>query len=297
LTDPILRIEHVRKHFDGVEAVKDISFEICHGEIFGLLGPNGAGKTTTLRMVIGMLRPDGGSIVFSGLQATALSENMGYLPEERGLYKRSRVRDTLIYFAKLKNVEAKAAQRRSDQWLERFGLAEFAHRRCEELSKGMQQKIQIIAALIHEPSLLIFDEPFSGLDPVNQIFVRDLVVELSHQGKTILLSAHQMDHVEKLCERICMVYQGKSVLYGAVDSLKDQFSDGRVAIHCNGSAKESLMQQAVLNEMQLTSQGVEGKLKTTFGELLQKLSIFDSIQKIESIRPSLEEIFIQQVSK
>ncbi len=293
----MLRVENLRKEYDGLVAVDNLSFDVRRGEVFGLLGPNGAGKTTTIRMIIDMIKPDSGSIVFDDKNEID-ADRIGYLPEERGLYRRSRVRETLRYFAELKNVPKKIADEKITYWLERFELKAFGLRRCEELSKGMQQKLQLIAALIHEPELVILDEPFSGLDPVNQNVLKDIISELSRAGKTILLSAHQMDHVEKMCERICMIHKGRRVLYGNLGEVKKQFDDHRVRIICGHAEREKLIQAKVLENVENLSYGFEGKLNEamTFSQLLQEVGKRAEVQKIEQIQPTLEQIFIKQVS-
>ncbi|NUM79727.1 ATP-binding cassette domain-containing protein [bacterium] len=292
--ETILRVEHVTKAYEEHVAVNDLSFEVFKGEVFGLLGPNGAGKTTTIRMIIDMIRPDQGSIYFGNHQRLPV-EKIGYLPEERGLYKKSKVRETLIYFASLKNVPAKDAEKRVDFWLERFQLQSYSNHRCEELSKGLQQKIQFIATLIHEPELLILDEPFSGLDPVNQLFIRELIDELTRKGQTILLSAHQMDHIEKMCERICMIHRGRMVLYGRIHDIKDQYDDRQVRIQCAASEKDKLI--PLLENANVTPSGIEGHLpeQKNFSSLLKEVGERAEVQKVERVRPTLEQIFIEKV--
>ncbi|MBX7152582.1 ATP-binding cassette domain-containing protein [bacterium] len=292
--ETILRVEHVTKAYDERIAVSDLSFEVFRGEVFGLLGPNGAGKTTTIRMIIDMIRPDHGSIYFGNHQRLPI-EKIGYLPEERGLYKKSKVRETLVYFASLKNVPAKDSEKRADFWLERFQLQTYAAQRCEELSKGLQQKIQFIATLIHEPELLILDEPFSGLDPVNQLFIRELIDELTRKGQTILLSAHQMDHIEKMCERICMIHRGGMVLYGRIHDIKDQYDDRQVRIQCAPAEKDKLL--SLLDNAAVTPSGIEGHLpaQKSFSLLLKEVGERAEVQKVERVRPTLEQIFIEKV--
>ncbi|KAB2877945.1 ABC transporter ATP-binding protein [bacterium] len=294
----MLRVEHLKKCYDEFVAVKDISFEVRAGEVFGLLGPNGAGKTTTIRMIIHMIKPDTGQIYFKdSLSNGDTTEHIGYLPEERGLYKKSKVRETAVYFAMLKGLTKKTAEQRVDLWLERFELKDFSNNSCEELSKGMQQKVQFIAALVHEPELIILDEPFSGLDPVNQIFFRDIINELAQQGKTVLLSAHQMDHIEKMCERICIVNRGEVVAYDTIESLRNEMDDQQVRITCNSPEKEKLFAAGLLTNIIMTNTGLEGRLNEPqgFPQLLQAVGKIADIQKIEKVRPTLEQIFIRKV--
>jgi ABC-2 type transport system ATP-binding protein len=293
----MLRVENLTKEYSGIVAVNDLSFDVRQGEVFGLLGPNGAGKTTTIRMIITMIKPDSGRISFNN-DFTIDADRIGYLPEERGLYRRSKVRETLGYFAALKNVAKKTAQERMDYWLERFEMKDYAQRRCEELSKGQQQKLQLMAALIHEPELIILDEPFSGLDPVNQNVFKDIIVELSRQGKTVILSAHQMDHVEKMCERICMIHKGRRVLYGALEEIKNQYDDHRVRIICSADERKKLTEAHLLEGVEDLPNGLEGRLNPakTFSRLLQEVGQCSDVQRIERIQPSLEQIFIRCVS-
>ncbi len=294
----MLRVENLKKCYGEFVAVKDISFEVRTGEVFGLLGPNGAGKTTTIRMIIHLIAPDEGRIFFKDRLADGVStEHIGYLPEERGLYKKSKVRETAVYLTMLKGVAKKTAEKRVDQWLERFGLKDFAQNPCEELSKGMQQKVQFIAALAHEPELIILDEPFSGLDPVNQIFFRDLISELARQGKTILLSAHQMDHIEKMCERICIVNHGLVAAYGTVENLKNEMDHRLIRITCNPPERDKLFEAGLLDNMVKSNNGIEGQLRDgmNFPQLLQTVGGIADVLKIEKVRPSLEQIFMEKV--
>jgi ABC-2 type transport system ATP-binding protein len=267
--------------------------------VFGLLGPNGAGKTTTIRMIIRMIQPDAGKIYFKDSPGNGVStERIGYLPEERGLYKKSKVRETAVYFAMLKGVTKRTAGQRVNQWLERFGLTDFADKSCDELSKGMQQKVQFIAAVVHEPELIILDEPFSGLDPVNQIFFRDIINELAKQGKTVLLSAHQMDHIEKMCERVCIVNRGEVVAYDSIAHLRNENDNKAIRITCRGEERDKLFDAGLLNNAVKISGGLEGTLPDNldFSQLLQAVGKIADIEKIEKVRPTLEQIFMEKVS-
>lgn len=294
----MLRVENLKKCYDEFVAVKNISFDVHPGEVFGLLGPNGAGKTTTIRMIINMIKPDEGKIFFREKLSDGVStEHIGYLPEERGLYKKSKVRETAVYFAMLKGVAKKAAEQRIDQWLERFGLKDFSNNPCDELSKGMQQKVQFIAALVHEPELIILDEAFSGLDPVNQIFFRDIINELAKSGKTVLLSAHQMDHIEKMCERICIVNRGEVAAYDSVERLRNEMDEKKIRITCNAVEKDKLFDAGLLHNAVKINGGLEGRLRDTmdFSQLLQAVGKIADIEKIEKVRPTMEQIFMQKV--
>src|SRR3989441_5729331 len=221
---PTLVLERVTKRFGGFTAVSDLSLQVRPGRVFGLLGPNGAGKTTTIRMIVNITAPDSGQIKVFGRQITPeLQDRIGYLPEERGLYKKMKIGDQLKFFAELKNVKGKEAERRVDQWLEKLKLSEWKNKKSMELSKGMQQKIQFITAVLHDPDLLILDEPFSGLDPVNVKLLKEIVLELKAAGRTIIFSTHQMALAEEICDDICLMNRSRKVLEGSIRSVKGGF--------------------------------------------------------------------------
>jgi len=227
-----LTLHNVCKTFGSTKIVDDVSFAVNEGEIFGLLGPNGAGKTTTIRCILGIIYPDDGSINFSFGSAIRLARNsIGYLPEERGLYKDVRVMDVLLYLANLRDYSLPRARQRALYYLEKFGLQGREKAKIEELSKGMAQKVQLIAAILHEPKLLILDEPFSGLDPVSQNILKQELRELTAQGTAILLSGHQMNVLEELCDRIFMMHKGRQVIYGHIDQVKEQYADHKCTIY------------------------------------------------------------------
>lgn len=218
---PILSLSHVTKRFEGHVAVRDLSFEVPAGGIFGLLGPNGAGKSTTIRMIMNVITPDEGSIAVLGQPASReLAPRIGFLPEERGLYKKMKVLQHLIFFGEIKGLQGSDARRRALDWLERLGLAQWADKPVEELSKGMQQKVQFIATLLHEPELVVLDEPFSGLDPVNSRVMKEAVVDIARQGRTVLFSTHIMEQAEQLCDRIVIIARGEKVVDGGVREVK-----------------------------------------------------------------------------
>jgi len=230
MPEPALFVEHLRKTYASVVAVDDLSFQVERGEIFGLLGPNGAGKTTTIRILMDIFKPDSGAVRVLGGPPGAARRRVGYLPEERGLYRTLKVTDCLIYLGQLKGMDRANAARRAAQLLERVELSEWGKRKVEELSRGMQQKVQLAASVIHDPELIILDEPFQGLDPVNTDMVRGLIRELRGQGKTIVLSAHEMSLVEMLCERIALIHHGRAVLNGRLADIKQQFSPNAIEI-------------------------------------------------------------------
>ncbi|MBD0324929.1 MAG: ATP-binding cassette domain-containing protein, partial [Pyrinomonadaceae bacterium] len=212
-----LTLSGVTKRYDDFTAVNDLSLAVRAGRIFGIIGPNGAGKTTTIRMIVNITAPDEGRIELFGQEMNAeLQNRIGYLPEERGLYKKMKIVDQLRFFAELKNITGRAVDERIDRWLERVKLSEWRNKKADELSKGMQQKIQFIAAVLHDPDLLILDEPFSGLDPVNVELLKEIVLELKAEGKTIIFSTHQMEVAEKICDDICMINKSRKVLDGTL---------------------------------------------------------------------------------
>jgi ABC-2 type transport system ATP-binding protein len=230
-----VEVNQLSKRFGFTQAVAEVSFAVEPGEIFGLLGPNGAGKTTTIRMMLDIFKPDAGTVqVFGGPLDLAKKRRIGYLPEERGLYKDQKLEPTLIYLATLKGLDEKTARRRLPAWLDRLDLGEHRQKKVQELSKGMQQKAQVIATLLHDPDLIVIDEPFAGLDPVNTRLVKDILEEQRMAGKAILMSTHQMYQVEALCSRIILINQGRTVLYGAVDEIKHSFAGNAIRIEGHG---------------------------------------------------------------
>jgi ABC-2 type transport system ATP-binding protein len=226
----IIQIQDLTKRYGDVVAVDHLSFEVERGEIFGLLGPNGAGKTTTIRVIMDILNPDAGNVTVLGQPPGQAKARVGYLPEERGLYRNLKVLDTLVYLAELKGISRTMARKRAMALLERIQLEEWAARKVRDLSQGMQQRLQLIASLIHDPEVLFLDEPFQGLDPVNVERVKDLIGELHQEGKTIVLSSHQMNVVEALCDRILLIHRGRAVLYGLLAEIKREYAPNAVQV-------------------------------------------------------------------
>ena len=230
MTTPVLSVRNLRKQYGRFVAVDDLSFEVFPGEIFGLLGPNGAGKTSAIRILMDIFKADAGEIELLGKPPGQSRERVGYLPEERGLYRDQKVLEVLVYLARLKGVDSNDARRRAQQWLERVGLQDWGAKRVKELSRGMQQKVQFVASLIHDPDLLILDEPFQGLDPVNVELLKGLIRELIADGKSVVLSAHQMNLVEELCDRILLINKGRAVLYGPLQQIKRDYAPNSVRV-------------------------------------------------------------------
>jgi ABC-2 type transport system ATP-binding protein len=297
---PTVSIDHITKSFGEFTAVNDLSLAVYPGRIYGLLGPNGAGKTTTIRMIVNITAPDSGTVkVFDRTVTPELQDRIGYLPEERGLYKKMKVGEQLKFFAALKNVDGKEAERRVDSWLERLKLTEWKNKKSSELSKGMQQKVQFVTAVIHEPDLLILDEPFSGLDPVNVEVLKDIILELKAAGKTIIFSTHQMEVAEKICDDICLINRSRKVLEGSIREVKRGFSRNAVALRLVGG-EAILEDRTMISKLQRHSDGLEVLLAegADAQSLLQKLVAAEAtIERFELIEPSLHDIFIEKVTE
>ncbi len=294
-----IELSRVRKSYGEFVAVDDISFTIPQGAVFGLLGPNGAGKTSTIRMMIGITVPDSGVInVFGKPFKRKNLEKIGYLPEERGLYKKMKILDQLVFLGELHGMNAENARRKAIAWCERLEIAEKLQSKVEELSKGMQQKIQFIAALLHEPDFVIMDEPFYGLDPVNAGLLKDVLLDLKKQGKTILFSTHRMDQVEKLCDSICLIDRGRPVLQGALKEVKSRFGKNNVQIEYEGNA-DFLQQSQLVKSYNNYGNYVEVQLAAGADpqQLLRLVMERARVNRFELMEPSLEEIFKEVVGK
>ena len=292
-----LAIRQLRKTFDGATAVDGLTFEAESGRAFALLGGNGAGKTTTIRMILGLFPPDSGEIVWQGGSVRRDRVRIGYLPEERGLYPKARVLDQLVYLGRLQGMADRAAGQAAHAWLERLGLAECARRRAEELSKGNQQKIQLIAALISDPDLVILDEPFSGLDPVNAELLKDVVLELTRRGRTLIFSSHQMEHVESLCEDIVLLKKGRVALQGNLAAIKRSYGRTNLRVQADADVGPLLQRPGVLSVRRLAA-GYEVKLaeEGAAQSILRALADADApVVRYELAEPSLHEIFIEKV--
>jgi len=294
-----IEISQVRKTYDEFVAVDNLTFDIAQGSVFGLLGPNGAGKTSTIRMMIGITAPDSGEIKVFGKPFDRKSlQRIGYLPEERGLYKKMKVLDQLVFLAELHGVNASVARKKATDWCERLEIAEKLDKKVEELSKGMQQKIQFIASLLHDPEFIIMDEPFYGLDPVNSTLLKDVMLDLKKSGRTILFSTHRMDQVEKLCDSICLINRGRSVLQGPLKQVKAQYGKSNVQIEYEGSG-DFLQKGELVGSYNNYGNYVEVRLApgADAQQLLHIAAERSRISKFEVVEPSLEEIFIEVVGK
>jgi ABC-2 type transport system ATP-binding protein len=293
---PVVELAGVTKAYESKVAVSNLSLSIEAGQIFGLLGPNGAGKTSSIRMMMGITIPDSGSIrLFEKPFDRKSLERVGYLPEERGLYKKMKVIDQLVFFGELHGISPEEARKRSTEWAKRMEIADALPKKTEELSKGMQQKIQFIATLLHAPDLIVMDEPFAGLDPVNAVLVERTLLALKDQGKAILFSTHRMDQVEKLCDSICLINNGEAVLAGNLRQIKAGYERNRVIVEFEGSS--TFLTSEEIAEARNFSGHAEIKLKPhgDAQKLLHEAAAMATIYRFELVEPSLEEIFIETV--
>ena len=297
-----LILQGVTKHYGKVVATTDISFEARSGRILGLLGPNGAGKTTTIRMIANILMPDEGSIAFDGRAVGSWSQEcMGYLPEERGLYKKIKVNEQLRYLAALKGMRPKESDERIQYWMDRLDLKEWGTRKAQELSKGMQQKVQFIATVLANPRLIILDEPFSGLDPVNSEVLREIIIEMKRAGRIILFASHRMEQVEKMCDDICLIAKGQLILSGDIKDIKRRFKRDKLALEYKGSVPflDTMVQTGEIQFLERSEEGCTLRISENFDPriLLDRLLAVPDLElyRFELLQPSLNEIFIQAV--
>lgn len=293
-----LKVENVTKQYGDFTAVDNLNFEARAGRVFGFLGPNGAGKTTTIRMIVGIIAPDAGNIELFGQKVSGdLQDSIGYLPEERGLYKKMKIYEQLRYFAALKNIPQKIADERMDFWLERMKLTEWKKKKASDLSKGMQQKIQFISTVLHEPDLLILDEPFSGLDPINVETILEVISELKQKGKTIIFSTHLMETAEKLCDDIILLNRSRKIVGGTLREIKESFDKNMVALRCTGGEAvledKNLVEKIVnlADEMEVLL-ALDADPQNLLKNLIQSGA---AVTKFELIEPSLNDIFLEAV--
>jgi ABC-2 type transport system ATP-binding protein len=308
MSDLAIDVQHVVKRYDQPVAVKDLSLQVPRGTVYGLLGPNGAGKTTTIRMILNIIAPDEGTIRVLGAPSNdpSISDRVGYLPEERGLYKKMKVRIVLQFLGELRGMTRPAADRQIEYWLERLSLKtpekDWGQSKVDELSRGMQQKVQFIGTLLHDPDLVILDEPFSGLDPINAQALKDTVVELRKRGKTVIFSTHLMDNAERLCDSVCIIAGGEKVLDGAVSAVKQAHGGKHIALALSGEVSSGVA--AVLSDATLVSRvddqnqffELELARDATPQQLLERLvTIKAPITRFELVQPSLHQIFLRSV--
>ena len=295
----VIHVENIKKTFGKNKAVNDVSFDVENGRIFGLLGPNGAGKTTTIRMINNILMADEGTITINGEHVSPATQKMiGYMPEERGLYKKMKVGEQLLYLTQLKGMKPKAAKEAIHYWLERFEATDWYKKEVGELSKGMSQKIQFIATIAHDPDIYIFDEPFSGLDPINSETLKEIIIELKGNGKTILFSTHRMEQVEQMCDDICLFNNGKAVLQGKLREIKASFGENTINLEFEGDS--SFLDK--LSDVRINNRSTNfAEIRVLNGQSMQdilKLAMDHAeIHKFERVEPSLHEIFISTVGE
>jgi len=292
---PTLTFSHLSKSYGATAALRDVDFEVRSGDLFGLLGPNGAGKTTLIRILMGLLAPDSGEIRLDGRPfGRGGRERVGYLPEERGLYRKERVDDVLIYFGMLKGLARRDARRRAGEWLARLGLPEAGRLRVDMLSKGMQQKVQIAGALLHDPAILVLDEPFTGLDPLNALLVKELLREMSRADRLVILSTHQMPMVEELCDRVAMIDRGRIVLYGDLESIRRRQGETELLVLTDGEL------EALPLVARVTREGTLRRVVLRAGARPRDLLALlvergQAIDHFEVARTPLEEIFVRTI--
>jgi ABC-2 type transport system ATP-binding protein len=291
-------LENVTKSYDSVIAVNAVSLKVRSGAILGLLGPNGAGKTTTIRMIMNILVPDSGSIrVLDELVSDSTRDKIGYLPEERGLYPRMKVLEIIVFLAALHGLTQAEAARRGKEWLDRLGLSEWSDKKLVDLSKGMQQKVQFITSVIHRPPLMILDEPFSGLDPVNASTIQEIMLDMRKQGSTIVLSTHRMEQVERLCDSICLIDKGRNVLDGDLRAIKQSY--GKNTLHVEFTGSDGFLNHPAIGQTTRLITGIEAKLQPGADpqEILKAAVQSDArITRFELLEPSLSEIFIDRTT-
>lgn len=300
--DNILEIRNVVKNYSSKTAIDNVSFDVPRGEVFGMLGPNGAGKTTMIRMINQITLPDEGKIFFDGEELKEKHvEYVGYLPEERGLYKKMKVGEVALYLAELKGLKPSKAKQKLDYWFEKFEIADWWNKKVEELSKGMQQKVQFITTVLHEPKLLIFDEPFSGFDPLNANLIKHEILELKKKGVTIIFSTHNMASVEEICDRIVLINQAKNILTGAVKEIKQQFKNNEFEIITTSEQIEHLLIEGV--ELVSKTMNTDNALTTSIvkipqgknADLLSSVLRETDIVSYREILPTMNDIFINAV--
>jgi ABC-2 type transport system ATP-binding protein len=294
---PAVEVSRITKAYADKVAVDDLSFSVSPGEIFGLIGPNGAGKTTTIRMMMDIIKPDSGQVtIFGEKLGEATKDRLGYLPEERGLYKKMRVLDTIVYLASLKGMDHSDVLEKAGRLLDRLGMSPNRNKKIEELSKGMGQVIQFIVTIVHDPRLVVLDEPFGSLDPVNTELLKDQVLDLRNQGKAVILSTHQMNQVEELCDRILMINRGRAVLYGDLAEIKSKYQDNAVLLDYEGELGEIpgvTAREARKNHVELVLDD-----KTSPQQVLETLvGRGINVKRFEIATPPLNEIFIKVVGE
>lgn len=303
VSQSVIHVDRVTKRFSGHTAVKQFSLEVLQGSVFGLLGPNGAGKTTTIRMIMDIIRPDEGRVILFGGAGTGreLSTRIGFLPEERGLYPKMQVLGQLAFLGEIKGLTRSDALRRGREWLERLGLGEWAEKKVEDLSKGMQQKVQFIGALMHDPDLVILDEPFSGLDPVNTMAMKDVVVDFARRGKTVLFSTHIMEQAERMCDHIVIIAKGEKVVDGRLTDIKAEYGKSHLALEFSSNREQAapiLRDRSLFLSVDDYGGSAEGEMAPGVdGDTVLRALVNAGVglSRFEVVEPSLQKIFIAKV--
>lgn len=292
MSNYLMEVHNIEKMFQSTKAVDKVSFEVESGEVLGLLGPNGAGKTTTIRMIMDIIQPDKGEIILNK-EIINNQKQIGYLPEERGIYDNTKVFDTILYFADLKGMKLEKAKEEANKWLKLFDLIEYKNNKIEELSRGMQQKVQFVISVIHKPKLLILDEVFSGLDPVNQELFKKIIKDLTKEGSTILLSSHRMNLVEEICNRIFMINKGQRVLYGKIDDIKDEYKEKKVIVKTKSNLN-FIKNITYVSDITIEDNEVSFNIKNDVNiqDFLSFISEKIEIDEISIVKPPLHEIFV-----
>ncbi len=294
-----LKVENVSKYFDNKLVVDNISFEINEPGVFGLLGTNGAGKTTTIRMILGIIKKDKGEITWNGKAVDRKNVNFGYLPEERGIYPKSKIFDQLLYFAELKGMKVQEASEEIKDWMERLKIDEYQNMTAEKLSKGNQQKVQFITAILNNPELIVLDEPFSGLDPVNTELLKEVIIELVKKGKYIIMSSHQMTSIEEFCKDVVIINKGKTVLKGNLKEIKNSYQANRLEINANKDITSYINEAGMTIEKNIDN-NYEIKIENEEqAHSLMKTLVVQGVKlnKFELQKPSLKDIFIEKVGE
>ena len=300
----LLEVSDVSKNYTGHKALDNVSLSVPEGTIYGLLGPNGAGKTTLIRIINHITAPDSGSVIFNGHPLTAADVvNIGYLPEERGLYKKMKVGEQAVFFARLKGLSKAEATRSLREWFERIDILSWWNRKVEELSKGMAQKVQFIVTVLHRPKLLIFDEPFSGFDPINANLLKEEIIRLKNEGSTVIFSTHNMASVEELCENITLINRGKNILTGNVDNIRREYSDGRYDILFSGDSRELMAAlQPLAGNFEISEAARDrSSLRlllnqgTSLRDIIEIANNTVEISAINEVMASMNDIFISTV--
>ncbi|HOJ89523.1 MAG TPA: ATP-binding cassette domain-containing protein [Saprospiraceae bacterium] len=297
--NPLLELKHVNKEYQAVKAVNDVSFKVPAGCIFGLLGPNGAGKTSMIRIITGITRADSGEVLLNGTNTLNIKDpSIGYMPEERGLYKKMKVGEQLIYLCRLRGFSKVDAEKEVVQWMRKFEIENWWNKKVEELSKGMSQKIQFIATVVHRPKLIILDEPFSGLDPINSNLIKDEIINLKNQGSSILFSTHRMEQVEEMCEEIVLINKGKIILDGKVLDIRERFKENKFEIITSEKISDSIIQKYNLVEFAPLNYSFQIQdlsiIKSRTRELLQEDI---SLRSFKELLPTFNQLFIQIVNQ